>query len=133
MHSYHGQVFGGAVNQAGLVGDGLFFDGTNDYVSFGVDAGNPGTASFTTSFWVKWTGSGDPGQKFMLNNKEENAVSGWSLGSWSSAHFWLEGSGADQRVANLGSNWSANAWHHVVFQYYPDAQQVTVVDTAKIS
>ena len=50
MHSYHGQVFGGAVNQAGLVGDGLFFDGTNDYVSFGVDAGNPGTASFTTSF-----------------------------------------------------------------------------------
>ena len=62
VNSFHGQVYGGAVNQSGLVGDGLYFDGTNDYVSFGVDAGNPGTSSFTASFWAKWVGSGDPSQ-----------------------------------------------------------------------
>ena len=111
----------GAVNQNGLVGDGLYFDGTNDYVSFGVDAGNSGTSSFTASFWAKWAGSGQPDQKYILNSKEEDANSGWYISSHGSAHFKLEGSGAQQRVLSLGSDWSANDWHHVVIQFYPDS------------
>ena len=122
VNSFHGQVYGGAVNQAGLVGDGLYFDGTNDYVSFGVDAGNAGTSSFTATFWVKWTGSGSPQQKFILNNKEENSVLGWSLGSWGTEHLWLEGSGDRQRIAGPSpSAWSNNNWHHLTIQFYPDS------------
>ena len=131
VNSFHGQVYGDAINQTGLVGDGLYFDGSNDYVSFGVDAGNPGTASFTTSFWVKWTGSGDPGQKFMLNNKEENAVLGWSLVP-GFRYFWLEGS---ERTSGLqiweviGVPMRGTMWY---FNITP-MPAVTVVDTEKIS
>ena len=106
------------------MGDGLLFDGTNDYVSFGVDAGNTGTASFTTSFWIKYGSSTAPAgasSKFFLNNREVDDTSGWTVGSYDTSWFFIEGSGSQQRVAGLGEAWNLQNWHHIAVQYYPES------------
>ena len=121
INSFHGTTSGSPALVDGLVGKALNFDGTDDFVSFGVDAGNPGTSSFTATFWIKWAGSGDPGQKFLLNNKAVDSVLGWTLASWGAAHFWMEGSGDVNRVLSLGEDWSSQNWHHITQQYYPDS------------
>src|SRR6056300_36116 len=122
INSFHGTTSGSPALVDGLVGKALNFDGTDDFVSFGVDAGNPGTSSFTATFWIKWTGSGNPSTKFVLNNKEEDSVLGWSLGSFGSEHVWLEGSGDQQRVAGaIPSAWSNSNWLHLSIQFYPDS------------
>ena len=87
INSFHGTTSGNPTLVDGLVGKALNFDGTDDFVSFGVDAGNPGTSSFTATFWIKWTGSGDPGQKFLLNNKAVDSNLGWTLASWGALIF----------------------------------------------
>ena len=47
--NYHGTGVGGPTIASGQVGNSISFDGTDDYVNFGKDAGNPGSV-FTVTF-----------------------------------------------------------------------------------
>lgn len=50
--AHHGTVMGAAF-MPGAVGEAFSFDGVDDYVRFGTEAGNVRTADFAIAFWIK--------------------------------------------------------------------------------
>ena len=103
----------------GLVGKALNFDGTDDFVSFGVDAGNPGTSSFTATFWVKWTGSGTQGKIPAQLTSVDSNLGGYHLGE--ALHFRIEGS----NVTSLSQLWTETGFSKIGIIYSQHIIQIS--------
>jgi len=114
----NGTLTGGPTRAIGKIGQGLSFDGSNDYVSFGnASSLNPATA-ITISAWINTSA---PTTNFaMIVNKDSGVPdnSQYTLrmnGTTGKAMFRAEGAGLITASGNTILN--ANQWYHVVGTY----------------
>jgi hypothetical protein len=110
----------------GAVGDGdtaTYFDGSNDYVTYGDIYGFTGTAAFTAEAWVRTLNpvlSGNPG----IVGKFDNQYNGWGLALThtgyppGNAPYGLRKLNGTTLSQNLGTiPTEGTHWYHLVFTY----------------
>ena len=121
-NGFNGSRAGDQKRTPGAIGYGQFFDGEGDYFEMG-NAGNPDTAGFTVSAWVK--ASTKDGYRAILSKTygdEPSSTYGWLVelgedgalaafsatgaGEWGDARTFV--SGSDTYITDTVS------WHHVV-------------------
>ncbi|MEC7628380.1 MAG: DUF2341 domain-containing protein, partial [Verrucomicrobiota bacterium] len=115
--NYHGTGVGGPTIAAGQVGNSISFDGTDDYVNFGKDAGNPGSV-FTVTFWTKITG-GDNNPRLFGNKSQSAGTVGWEIYKGTNANrLYYRGSGNTNRnkVMLSSGSWNDGNWVHVALR-----------------
>lgn len=98
--------------KAGKLGQGMNFDGVNDYVNIGVDPKFDGASAITISAWIKPNAS-----------MNDSAIVGKSTVVANQIYFWVGHSGlaTDKISWNAGPGWleatqtlTRNEWTHVV-------------------
>ena len=115
--NYHGTGVGGPTIAAGQVGNSISFDGSDDYVNFGKDAGNPGSV-FTVTFWTKITG-GDNNPRLFGNKSQSAGTVGWEIYKGTNANrLYYRGSGNTNRnkVMLSSGSWNDGNWVHVALR-----------------
>jgi len=101
----------------GKIGQGLKFDGANDYVQ--VASFMSGLTTFSVSVWVKTTQSSTP-----TNDYDSPAIFGTNQGGGTSQDFmllnrtgnfyWFDEFGAGENSFASGVTISDNRWHHII-------------------
>ena len=92
----------------GVFGQGLKFDGVNDYVDVGTGALTTGAT--TLAYWYKYNGSGNT---FTSDLKIMQANGIFSI-SGATSYIAIRGAGISP---NTSSSLTSNTWHHVAFVY----------------
>ena len=108
-----GTLINGPLWTAGKFGNGLLFDGVNDYVSIpDTSSLNFGTGDFSFSLWLKMNAIG---KYYQILSKRINAGTGWELELYPSniLSFIIEKGDGYTIGADSGSVQS-NTWYHVV-------------------
>lgn len=109
----------------GKIGQGISFDGTDDFVHFATDTYGGGSQPFTVSSWVKYAAS--PTNGVAVSGGASNLASGsWYLGSWSTLSTKLAFGVANGSWFNADSGITATlgVWYHLVGTF--DGQNVRV-------
>ncbi|OUV63921.1 MAG: hypothetical protein CBC82_03825, partial [Cellvibrionales bacterium TMED122] len=112
--NFHGTGVGGPTIAAGQVGNSISFDGTDDYVNFGKDAGNIGTV-FTVTFWAKMSG-GDNNPRLFGNKSQSSGTVGWEIYKGTSTNvLYYRGSSNTSRSKTMLSSgsWNDGNWVHI--------------------
>ena len=115
---HNGTLVNGPTWTAGKYGNGLSFDGTNDYVSVANPAGvNLGTSDFTIAAWVKR----------QVTGVEDNILSKTASGAWVSGGKEFFISGSDNTLAfgsygvgevhSTGTITNDGLWHYVTVSF----------------
>ena len=115
--NYHGTGVGGPTIAAGQVGNSISFDGTDDFVNFGKDAGNPGSV-FTVTFWTKISG-GDNNPRLFGNKSQSAGTVGWEIYKGTNANrLYYRGSGNTSRnkVMLSSGSWNDGNWVHIALR-----------------
>lgn len=113
-----GSFSGSPLWRPGKVGQALYFDGTDDYVSVPYSSSQDLTANLTISFWFKpqeTIDSSISSHKGLLSkaNTNTDANNDWVF-------FWNSGDGGRLRFGTYGDNiqtttstWTAGVWYHI--------------------
>lgn len=101
---------------AGKAGNGLSFDGTNDYVGCGTNSSLATATKFSLSFAAKFAGAADQ----LVLTKTQVGSAGWAL--WVSSgnlRMWWSPDGSVYRyyldTASIGLD--VGNWHHYAFEF----------------
>ncbi len=110
----NGKLMNTPTSVAGKIGQGLSFNGTNQYVNVPTNAALDFTTSFTAELWIK-TASTNTGYMGLLT-KYTSTPAGWDIALQGGCpRVTIRGTSS----IDTGSGWCAsslqdNAWHHIV-------------------
>lgn len=118
-----GAPYNGAVNSYsyGVVGNGYWFDGTNDFLAFPDSANHTPDTDYSVSAWIKTSMAGQGYIFDKFNNSPGGADTGTSRGIFcdvnAGAFRMFVGDGTTSQNAASSVSVNDGAWHHVVGTY----------------
>lgn len=128
IHGYNGVWQHGNVSTDSVVGkvsQALSFDGTNDYM---VVANDPAfnASSFSFCAWLKHNNTSVEWDRIISKKNEYTDSSGYeiTLDSSNTDVLYVSGSSDSFATAELGVNWLASLWTHIVVIYRSNTVQV---------
>jgi len=122
---HNGTLINGPAWSSGKYGNGLSFDGVNDYIEL-ADPGsfNFGTADFTIEAWVQRTGGlGGHGREILSKTPPTSWTSGSKEFYFNDANRLAFGSFDTPEVASSATITDTN-WHHVAVTFQASTKQV---------
>lgn len=127
----NGTLVNGPTRVRGKIGQGLSFDGTDDYI----DAGNPAslriTGSMTISVWIKATSFPGLDDNYILTKNDSDPDSGYKLAISSDngpeqAYIHVTPNGSTHVVRYTNTTIVPNTWYHIAGTYDASAQTLHI-------
>ena len=122
VSGYNGTLISTPKRVIGKIGQGLSFDGSNNYIDIG--AGKYAftkTTPFSGSLWIKTTSTS---AQTMMSNLNNGANPGWALtlsqvggGAHKVNLILLNGAGTSYRLRYGSTSVDNGKWHHITFTY----------------
>ena len=123
----------GAIPKVGIVGQGMYFDGSNDYAEVGYDSSLDITSSFTYEVWFNTPIS-------LTAQNDWSAIMGQSkiTGGVVETHYIIAGNGeflrcgfrteaeGESSVDTTGFTPTIGKWHHIVYVFDDSADKLQV-------
>lgn len=129
QYGNHGTITGATQYQRGRRGPALYFDGTDDFVSCGVDSSFDITANITLEAWAKATVTVDVARSIIGKRGGAEAY-GLRIVATNQVEFDLYNGGVHEQAGGNNSI-TVNQWHHLVGTYDGATQRVYVDATEK--
>lgn len=110
----NGTLGGAASWVTGFAGNGLQFNGSSGFVTFGTGPSVSGTSNFSVSAWIKTTATADG---IIVQQRDASGYNGeymFSVNSTGKLNFMVYGNGAYQFDFATTQSINNGAWHHVV-------------------
>lgn len=111
-----GKVFGATTGVAGKFGNGLMFDGTDNYVDFGSDDSLKLTDKLTIELWVMRTDK-TTFERFLSHSIDANTYA-YEVGvDWKKPDEWRFRMNNDSKTVQVPMAGKVGQWIHVAFVY----------------
>lgn len=129
----NGTLTNGPIRAIGKVGQGLSFDGSNDYIGLGNPTNLQLTGSMTVSTWAKIQGTPDASDYIAISKSDGgNTDYGWMFAAGTvdngplQSYFEVAINASSVAQRYLATTLSTNTWYHIVGVYDASAQTINI-------
>ena len=115
-NGFHGYCEGNKcpVREDGIIGDAYWFDGTNDILDLGSDAGLDNLGPYTISLWVYPDASANG---YVIGKRKANCAGPWRVALYNKHLEWFDKRSESGPGFTAWEVLSENEWNHIVISW----------------